>query len=118
MDNPEVGVYLAIDNPKGTIQYGGVVAAPLVGEILAEILPLLGIKKDYDNQLEKEHRWYIDPFYYKVPDLIGMTKSEIPKVWSGEYNYVYLGNGNKVIEQSPAAGEKIKQGNTIILYMG
>ncbi len=118
MDNPQVGVYLAIDNPKNTIQYGGVVAAPLVGEILTEILPILGIKPDYENQLTKEHRWYIDPFYYTVPNLIGKSIKDIPKVYSGEYNYIYLGEGNTVVEQSPSSGEKIKEGSTIILYMG
>ena len=40
-------VYLAIDNPKQTIQYGGVVAAPMVGDIFEQILPLLNVKKDY-----------------------------------------------------------------------
>ncbi len=34
MDNPQVGVYLAIDNPKGTIQYGGVDSSvPLIFNI-------------------------------------------------------------------------------------
>ena len=40
-------VYLAIDNPKNTIQYGEVVATPMVGEIFGQILPLLCVKKDY-----------------------------------------------------------------------
>ena len=31
LNDPKAVVYLAIDNPKNTIQYGGVVAAPMVG---------------------------------------------------------------------------------------
>jgi stage V sporulation protein D (sporulation-specific penicillin-binding protein) len=38
MNDPKAVVYLAIDNPKNTIQYGGVVAAPVVGEIFEQIL--------------------------------------------------------------------------------
>ncbi len=35
MDNPEVGVYLAIDNPKNTVQYGGVdLSVPLIFYII------------------------------------------------------------------------------------
>lgn len=49
MNDPKTVVYLAIDNPKNTIQYGGVVAAPMVGEIFEQILPLLNVKKDYKN---------------------------------------------------------------------
>ena len=64
MNDPKAVVYLAIDNPKGTIQYGGVVAAPMVGDIFEQILPILGVKKDYKNQIEKELRWYIDTPYH------------------------------------------------------
>ena len=31
VDDPQIVVYVAVDNPKGTIQFGGVVAAPIVG---------------------------------------------------------------------------------------
>ena len=37
-DNPEIVVYVAIDNPKRTVQFGGVVAAPIVGRILEDSL--------------------------------------------------------------------------------
>ena len=43
MNDPKAVVYLAIDNPKNTIQYGGVVATPI-----------LRVKKYYKNQTEKE----------------------------------------------------------------
>ena len=33
MNDPKAVVYLAIDNPKNTIKYGGVVAAQMVDEI-------------------------------------------------------------------------------------
>ena len=45
MNDPKAVVYLAIDNPKNTIQYGGVVAAPMVGDIFEQILPLLNVKE-------------------------------------------------------------------------
>ena len=35
-----------------------------------------------------------------------------------DYNYLFLGSGDKVIDQSPAKGTKIKQGGIIILYLG
>ena len=33
-------------------------------------------------------------------------------------NYLYLGDGNTVIDQEPAYGERIPEGGTIILYLG
>lgn len=53
MNDPEIVCYLAIDNPKNTVQYGGTVAAPLVGQILEQSLNYLQIERDYENQIEK-----------------------------------------------------------------
>lgn len=39
MNDPKAVVYLAVDNPKNTIQHGWVIAAPMVGEIFEQILP-------------------------------------------------------------------------------
>ncbi|MBO5388687.1 MAG: hypothetical protein J6A59_11205, partial [Lachnospiraceae bacterium] len=36
MDDSQVVVYVAIDNPKSAIQYGGTVAGPIVKEILSD----------------------------------------------------------------------------------
>ena len=116
MNDPKAVVYLAIDNPKNTIQYGGVVAAPMVGEIFEQILPLLNVKKDYKNQIEKELRWYIDTPYHNVPNFINVNKSKIKT--SPYYKYLYIGDGNTVIDQEPAYGERIPEGGTIILYLG
>ncbi len=115
MNDPEIAVYIAVDNPKNTIQYGGTVAAPLVGEIFSQVLPTLGIKKDLENQIDKEYRYYIDKFYYEIPNFIGMTKKSIKS--SPYYKYVYIGEGNTVIDQSPNAGEKVQEGGTILLYL-
>ena len=116
MNDPKAVVYLAIDNPKNTIQYGGVVAPPMVGEIFEQILPVLNVKKDYKNQIEKELRWFIDTPYHNVPNFINISKSKIKP--SPYYKYLYIGNGNTVIDQEPAYGERIPEGGTIILYLG
>ena len=77
MNDPKAVVYLAIYNPKNTIRYEGVVAAPMVGDIFEQILPLLNVKKDYRNQIEKELRWFIDTPYHTVPNFINLNKSKI-----------------------------------------
>ena len=46
MNNPEIMIYLAITNPKNTIQYGGVVCAPIVKEALQESFQILDIKNE------------------------------------------------------------------------
>ena len=88
----------------------------MVGDIFEQILPLLNVKKDYKNQIEKELRWFIDTPYHTVPNFININKSKIKP--SPYYKYLYIGDGNIVIDQEPAYGERIPEGGTIILYLG
>src|SRR5690625_767065 len=74
-DDPEIVVYVAIDNPKDTIQFGGVVTAPIVGTIIEDSLRALGVKERKDG-LEKEYLWPEQP-KIDVPNLIGLTKKEL-----------------------------------------
>jgi len=114
MNDPELVVYVAIDNPKNTIQYGGVVAAPIVKEILQEALPILGIPKQPD-QIEKELRWGWDTKYYTVPDLVGLKRRELPPVYY--YRYEFFGVGDIVKYQSPGPGDKVAEGGTVLIYL-
>ena len=116
MNDPEVMVYLAIDNPKNTIQYGGVVAAPMVGEIFEQILPIVGIKRQYDTQIEKEYRYYIDQKYVRVDNYVGLEKNKVKT--NPSYKIIYEGTGNKVIYQYPESNERIVEGGSVILYLG
>ncbi|QVK21827.1 stage V sporulation protein D [Mycoplasmatota bacterium] len=113
MNDPELVVYLAIDNPKNTIQYGGVVAAPLVKEVLQEALPLLGIEKQ-DNQIDREVRFWIDTPFYDVKNYIGMSKKDVSR--SPFYNVEIKGDGEEIVAQIPIQGERILEGGTIVLY--
>ena len=74
----------------------GVVDAPMVGDIFEQILPLLGVKKDNKNQIEKEFRWYIDTPCHNVSNFINMNKSKIKS--SPVYKYLYIEDGNTVID--------------------
>src|SRR5690625_11781 len=48
-DDPEILVYIAIDNPKGTIQFGGVVATPIAGKIIEDTLRQKGVERRDDG---------------------------------------------------------------------
>jgi len=53
MNNPELVVYVAVDNPKNTIQYGGVVAAPIVKEILTEEDKIILENRELKKKIER-----------------------------------------------------------------
>lgn len=113
MNDPEVLVYLAINNPKNTIQYGGVVCAPLVKSVLEEIFPLLGIEKQ-EGGISKEIRFYIDKNIYTVENYIGKKLKDIrPTI---NYNFIIEGSGDTIIAQVPSPNEKLIEGGSVILY--
>lgn len=114
MDNPQLVVYVAIDNPKNTVQYGGVVAAPIARSILEEALPYIGVEPR-EEQIEKKYLW-TDTKYVTVPDFVGKEPKEIESSYL--YNIEYHGEGTKVISQQPAAFSRTIEGGTVRLYLG
>lgn len=112
-DDPELLVYVAVDNPQNSIQFGGVIAAPIVGRIIEEVAPLVGIKKR-EGQLEKEYRWG-DALTHRVPDLTGMTKESI-RSQLYTYRIEWHGSGEKVKYQLPAVDTLITVDDVIHVY--
>lgn len=114
-DDPQLIVYVAVDNPQG-IQFGGVVAAPIVRNILADALPYLGIKPR-TKQVEKEYK-YGDAKIVTVPNLVGKTVSDIYEDLNSNFRLASSGTGNTVVRQAPAAGARMEQGSVIRIYLG
>lgn len=113
-DDPQVIVYVAVDNPKGITQYGGTVSAPLAKAILEDSITALDIEQS-EGGLEKLYQWY-DQKYYKVEDVEGLTKEEASKKLS-HFQIQYTGNGGVVKKQSPDAGSTVAEGSAIRLML-
>lgn len=114
-NDPEIVVYLAIDNPKGITQYGGTVSAPIVKNIMEDAIVALDIEKQ-EGGTEKKYQWY-DKKYYTVSDVVGLTKKEATSSLKN-FSVEYSGSGNTVISQSPEAGNRIAGGESVRLYLG
>ncbi|PLT28092.1 stage V sporulation protein D [Peribacillus deserti] len=114
-DDPQIVVYTAVDNPKGTVQFGGTVAAPIVGKIMNDSLRAMGVPPR-KNQIEKKTNW-LDPVMIEIPDLKGMSVKEL-QTQPFNINLDVSGKGDLVVKQSPPAGIKVKEGSTIRIYLG
>ena len=114
-DDPQVIVYVAVDNPKGITQYGGTVSAPIAKSILTDAISALDIKKP-SGGLEKEYQWY-EKKYVKLPNVVGMALDEAKKVLS-EFDIEYTGNGKKVKSMSPSSGTSVMIGSKIRIMLG
>lgn len=114
-DDPQIVVYAAVDNPKG-IQFGGLITAPIVRNILADALQRLGIEPRKE-QLNREWRYGETPIV-TVPNLVGKTVSELYEELNMNFNLASSGSGTVVIRQAPAAGARVERGSTIRIYLG
>lgn len=113
-DDPEIVVLVSIDNPKNTIQFGGVVAAPIVGNVIRDSLPMMKIPPRTSG-LDKKYDWPEEP-KIEVPNLIGVEKQELLEDLSN-FSVDVQGHGDYVKDQSPKPGEKLKEGSTIRIYL-
>lgn len=114
-NDPEIVVYVAIDNPKHVLQFGGVIAAPIVGEIIEDSAPFIGFNYNKD-QIQKEYRWG-DSIERRVPDLVGQEKNKIMMV-DEPFKIEWHGTGTKIISQLPQAESLLSVDGTIHLYLG
>lgn len=113
-NDPEYVVYIAIDNARGVVQYGGTVSAPIAGSVFKEIINLYDLKEDY-NGLPKTYRWD-DVVYEMIPDVINVSKKEAQKLLKN-FTIEYSGNGDKVVDISPSPGNRIKQKGVVKLLL-
>ncbi|MCI8547735.1 MAG: stage V sporulation protein D [Bacilli bacterium] len=113
-NDPEAVFYLAIDNPKNTAMLSSYTTTPIARRILLDIIDALGIEKQ-ENQIEKELEWADIPIY-EVPNVIGMKKEEAEKALIN-FTIEYEGEGEKIVGQSPEAGNRIEEKSIVRLLL-
>ncbi len=110
-DDPLISALIVVDEPMIESVYGSTVAAPYISELLSEILPYLGVERQYtESDLEK--------LEISVSDYTGATTTAaIDDLTLNKLSYEIVGSGGTVVSQSPAAGTVLKnEGGKIILY--
>lgn len=113
MDDPQIAVLVAVQNlPESVAHGGGAVAAPVVGRVMEDVLPYLGVTPSYSEE-ENDRR------ELTVPSVIGATSDQAgATISSAGFQYTVVGEGGTVTDQVPSGGVKIPATGTVILYMG
>ena len=113
-DDPEIVVYVAVDNPKGVTQYGGTVSAPIAKNVLKSAINILGLKPTTEG-MTREYTW-LDTKYVLLPNVVGQSIDEAKKTLKG-FNIEYSGTGDTILYQSPNANYYVKEGSTVVLML-
>ncbi len=110
-DDPEIAILILFDTPTGSAgYYGGVLAGPVVGALMGEVLPYLGIEQVFSRGEQSLSN-------ITVPSISGydITQAAV-KLQQKGLDVKIMGNGTKVLAQYPAYGTKVTGGSTIIAY--
>lgn len=109
-NDPKIAVIVMIDEPQTAIRYGGTLAAPVAGQIFADVLPYLGVQPQYTEEERKA-------LECTVPDVTNKTVSAAAAALkSGGFTYRVVGDGSQVLRQSPVAGTVASKGGSVVLY--
>ena len=115
MEDPEYIVLVALDTPSrqtGIYISGGVMAAPTVGAVMADILPYLGVAKTFTEEDTSGKIVVVD-------DLTGLTAKEAEKLLKEKSLTVRtIGTGETITGQIPAAGQTISGNSQVLIYLG
>lgn len=110
MNNPDISVFVMLDEPMSGRYYGGAISAPVGAKIMKDILPYLGHNPQYSQE-------ELAKISVSVPDVKGADIATARDAMSSKkISYKIVGNGAKVVKQLPEAGTKIYNGGTVILY--
>ena len=115
MDDPQYIVLVALDTPSrstGIYISGGVMAAPTVGAVMADILPYLEVSRNYGPEDAAGQE-------ITVADFSGMTQKEAEKELKAlGLSAQFIGTGESVTSQIPTAGNLVPGNSQLLLYLG
>ena len=110
VENTKLVVLLTLYAPQTKNYYGGKIAAPVVSQILSEVLPYMNIPSN-DTETAKED-------LISTPNVKNKTLSNAKEILEkAGLKYEYSGSADDIItEQMPASGTQLKKGGIVMLY--
>ncbi len=112
-DDPQVAVLVILDEPQNKVDgelFGGYLAAPVVGQIMSQALPYLGVEKVYTEEEAAEAD-------VTVPNMVGteVANAQVTLTRDKGFSVDVRGSGSAVVRQSPTGGT-LPRGSTVVLY--
>ncbi len=114
MEDPRYIVLVALDTPSrqtGIYISGGVMAAPTVGAVMEDILPYLSVERVYDPDTPAGKLVVLE-------DYTDLSAEEAEKLLKQQgITGQFLGQGERIIAQLPAAGQSVPGNAQVLLYL-
>lgn len=112
-DDPQVAALIMVDKPLKSAVYGSVVAAPYISNLMAYVLPYIGVEPQYTT----DELAMLD---VTLSNYVGATveNAQADLEWR-DFDYEIIGTGDVVTAQIPEAGQSISSDTgLLLLYTG
>ena len=108
VDDPEIEVFVVLDDPRWLRDYASEVVAPVVGNIISEVAPYLGIEQDpnYNPSGTVTVQTCLDYTW---------TTAQVTLNQLG-LKHKLIGDNGTIVYQYPYGGSKVPVGSTVYLY--
>ncbi|MEA5050340.1 MAG: penicillin-binding transpeptidase domain-containing protein [Oscillospiraceae bacterium] len=111
MDDPEIAVLVLYNNAHSNVSiYGGTIVAPVVGSIMSDVLPYIGVEAVYtEDEMQS-----VD---VAAPSIVGYSLTgAVATLQKNGLTYTTVGGGSTVVRQFPESGQSVPRGSNIIIY--
>ena len=112
-DDPKIAAIIIVDEPMNGAVYGSVVAAPYISNLLADILPYIGVEQQYTPE-------DLATLDISISDYVGGSPDAArDDLALNGLSCEIIGDGSVITGQFPAAGSTMRKENgRVILYCG
>ena len=118
VENTKVAVLLTLYDPDESNNYGGQIAAPVVAQVLSEVLPYLEIPSNNSTITTTPTDSYNSLQTFKLPDVRNKTVAQAKQILedAGFKGDTTSDDDSLITEQVPKPGTGILKGSVVKLY--
>lgn len=108
VDDPEIEIFVVLDDPRASRDFASEVVAPVMGNIISEVAPYLGIEQDPD---------YNPTGTVTVQTCLDYTWTDAQVTLNRlGLKHKLIGESGTIVYQYPYGGSKVPAGSTVYLY--
>ncbi|MFP4163246.1 MAG: penicillin-binding transpeptidase domain-containing protein [Chitinispirillaceae bacterium] len=116
-DNPELLCGVVIDEPAAGETGGGAVAAPVFRKIMAQILSHPELEFAQKVLVNKKEFGSVQASHFMTSDYVGRTRGSVTRELDSLYiPFKFVGSGDTVRYQTPAAGSTMGSSGDVLLF--
>ena len=108
VNDPEIEVFVMLDDPRWVRDLAGQIVAPIVGNIISEVAPYLGLEQDPSYNPTEEVK-----VHYCLENTWTGAQVELNKQG---LQHRLIGENGTIVYQYPVAGATVPAGSTVYLY--